>query len=57
MSGLRELLITYAIDRLRGQLSEFQATEPEVRFRFPALPYSLRISGSGTGSTETREYN
>jgi hypothetical protein len=25
--------------------------------RFPALPDFLRISGSGTGSTQPREYN
>jgi hypothetical protein len=33
------------------------ATDPEVRFRFPALPDFLRSSGSGTGSTQPREYN
>jgi hypothetical protein len=37
--------------------SEFLATDPEVRFRFPALPDYLRSSGSGTGSTQLREYN
>jgi hypothetical protein len=30
---------------------------PEVRVRFPALPGCLRSSGSGTGSTQPREYN
>jgi hypothetical protein len=35
--------------------SEFLATDPEVRVRFPALPYFLRSCGSGTGSTEPRE--
>jgi hypothetical protein len=29
--------------------SEFLATDPEVRVRFPALPDFLRSSGSGTG--------
>jgi hypothetical protein len=29
----------------------------EVRVRFPALPHFLRSSGSGTGSTQPREYN
>jgi hypothetical protein len=29
----------------------------EVRVRFPALPDFLRSSGSGTGSTQPREYN
>jgi hypothetical protein len=37
--------------------SEFLATDPEVRVRFPALPDFLRSSGSGTGSTQPREYN
>jgi hypothetical protein len=36
---------------------EFLATAPEVRIRFPALPDSLRSSGSGTGFTQPREYN
>jgi hypothetical protein len=31
-------------------------TGPEVRVRFPAPPDFLR-SGSGTGSTQPREYN
>jgi hypothetical protein len=37
--------------------SEFQATDPEVRVSFPALPDFLRSSGSGTGSTQRCEYN
>jgi hypothetical protein len=37
--------------------SEFLATDPEARVRFPALPDFLRNSGSGTGSTQPREYN
>jgi hypothetical protein len=37
--------------------SEFLATDPEVRVRFPALPDFLRSSWSGTGSTQPREYN
>jgi hypothetical protein len=37
--------------------SEFLAADPEVRVRFPALPDFLRSSESGTGSTQTREYN
>jgi hypothetical protein len=32
-------------------------TDPEVRFRFPALPNFLRNSGSGMGSIQPREYN
>jgi hypothetical protein len=37
--------------------SEFLATDSEVWVRFPALPDFLRCSGSGTGSTQPREYN
>jgi hypothetical protein len=37
--------------------SELLATDPEVLVRFPALPDFLRISGSGTGFTQPREYN
>jgi hypothetical protein len=36
---------------------QFLATDPEVRLRFPELPDFLRSSGSGTGSTQSREYN
>jgi hypothetical protein len=36
--------------------SEFLATDPEVQVGFPALPDFLRSSGSGTGSTQPREY-
>jgi hypothetical protein len=32
------------------------ATDPEARVRFPALP-EKKCSGSGTGSTQPREYN
>jgi hypothetical protein len=39
------------------QLSEFLATDLEVRGRFPALPDFLRSSGSGTGSSQPHEYN
>jgi hypothetical protein len=37
--------------------AEVLATDPEVRVPFPALPDFLRRSGSGTGSTQPREYN
>jgi hypothetical protein len=40
-----------------GQWSEFLATDPDVRIRFPALPDFLRSSGSGTGFTQPGEYN
>jgi hypothetical protein len=36
---------------------EFLDIDPEVRFRFPAPPDFLKSSGSGTGSTQPREYN
>jgi hypothetical protein len=39
------------------QWSEFLATDPEVRDRFPALSDFLGSSGSGTGSTEPCEHN
>jgi hypothetical protein len=39
------------------QRSEFLATDPEIRVRFPVLPDDLRSSGSGTRSTQPREYN
>jgi heme/copper-type cytochrome/quinol oxidase subunit 2 len=38
------------------QWSEFLATDPEDRVRFLALP-EKESSGSGTGSTQRREYN
>jgi hypothetical protein len=37
--------------------SGFLDTDPEVQVLFPALPQFLRSSGSGTGSTQSREYN
>jgi hypothetical protein len=37
--------------------SEFLASDPVVRVPFPAPPNFLRSSGSGTGSTQPREYN
>jgi hypothetical protein len=37
--------------------SEFLATDPEARVRFPALPGKKKSSGSGTGSTQPLEYN
>jgi hypothetical protein len=37
--------------------SEFQATDPEVRGRFPALQDFLRSSGSGPGPTQLRDGN
>jgi hypothetical protein len=37
--------------------SEFLATDPDVRVRFPALPDSLRNCRFGTGSATSREYS
>jgi hypothetical protein len=37
--------------------SELLVTDPEVRVLFPALPDFLRSCGSGTVSTQPREYN
>jgi hypothetical protein len=53
------LLVRYELNlyMLYRRMSEFLATDPEVRVRFPALPHFLRSSGSGTGSTEPRECN
>jgi hypothetical protein len=57
----KETLINFASEHLRTasvvQWSEFLATDPEVRVRFPALPNFLRSRGSGTGSTQPREDN
>jgi hypothetical protein len=36
---------------------ENMSVDPELRVRFRALPDILRSSGSGTGSTQPREYN
>jgi hypothetical protein len=43
-------------DRLCGLVIRVLATDPEARVRFPALP-EKKSSGSGTGSTQPREYN
>jgi hypothetical protein len=37
--------------------SDFLATDPEVRVRFPALADFLSSSGSGTGCTQPCEYS
>jgi hypothetical protein len=44
----------HTVDRLCGL--EFLVTDPEARVRFPALP-GKKSSGSGTESTQPREYN
>jgi hypothetical protein len=45
------------LDHLVVKRSEFLPTDLEVRVLFPALPDFLKSSGSGTGSTQPREYN
>jgi hypothetical protein len=44
------------LDRLCGLVVRVLGTDPEARVRFPALP-EKKSSGSGTGSTQLREYN
>jgi hypothetical protein len=46
-----------SLDVTEDHLCGLVATDPEVRVRFPALPDFLRSRGSGTGSTQPREYN
>jgi hypothetical protein len=45
------------LDRLCGLVVEFPATDPKVPLSIPALLDFLRSSGSGTWSTQPREYN
>jgi hypothetical protein len=52
-SSIRFTLLTTSV----VEWSEFLATDPKVRVRFPALPDFLRNILSGTGSTQPREYN
>jgi hypothetical protein len=48
---------------VRERWLEFQATDPDIRVRFLALPYFLRektrktVVGLERGSTQPREYN
>jgi type IV secretory pathway VirB3-like protein len=55
------LLIKFLVWILRKLLifhdSQIFSVDPEARVRFPALPDSLRSSGSGKGSIQPREYN
>jgi hypothetical protein len=48
---------TFLTERTYLHWSESLATDPQVRVRFPALPDFLRSGGSGTGSSQPREYN
>jgi hypothetical protein len=56
LNNIYILSICGLIDRLCGLVVEFLATDPEAQVRFPALP-EKKSSGSGTGSTQPREYN
>jgi hypothetical protein len=49
------IIIVVIIDRLCGLVVRVLGY-PEARVRFPALP-EKKSSGSGTGSTQPREYN
>jgi hypothetical protein len=46
----------YYYYRLCGLVVTVLATDLGVRVRFSAIPHFLRSSGSGTGSTQPREY-
>jgi hypothetical protein len=48
---------TASKSRKRSTLICIDCFNPEARVRFPALPDFLTSSGSGTGSTQPREYN
>jgi hypothetical protein len=50
------ITIVCMCDRHCGLVVEFLTTDPEARVRFPVLP-GKKSSGSGTGSTQPREYN
>jgi hypothetical protein len=53
------LFYYYSVVRMTASVvwwSEFLATDPEAWVGFPALP-EKKSSGSGTGSTQPREYN
>jgi hypothetical protein len=51
----------FTLNSVQTKVTKFfncdQCKDPEVRVRFPALPDFLRSNGSGTGSTQPREYN
>jgi hypothetical protein len=51
-----ELNLCYVEESRPPLWSEFFATDPVARVRFPALP-EKKSSESGTGSTQPREYN
>jgi hypothetical protein len=50
-------IVDVIMDRLCGLVVRVPGYRSEARVRFPALPDFLRSSGSGTGSTQLREYN
>jgi hypothetical protein len=50
------IILRWIFERYKIGWSEFLATDPEAQVGFPALPEE-KSSGSGTGSTQPREYN
>jgi hypothetical protein len=50
-------ICTYLSSSLRNNLTNVELTFNFFLVRFPALPDFLRGSGSGTGSTQPREYS
>jgi hypothetical protein len=53
----RDGVTAFNRDNSHINIPQFLATDPEVQVRFPVLPDFLISSGSGTGSTQLREYN
>jgi hypothetical protein len=51
------IYICYVEERRPPLWSSGQSSWPEIRVRFSAIPDFLSSSGSGTGSTQPREYN
>jgi hypothetical protein len=51
------MLDSYVAVTLWSSGQNSPATDPDVRVRFLVLPDYLRSSGSGTGSSQPREYN
>jgi hypothetical protein len=54
---VRTEFMCYVEESIPPLWSGGQTSWLQVRVRFPALPHFLRSNGSGTGSTQSREYN
>jgi hypothetical protein len=50
------MILLRTVDRLCGLVVRVLGYRSEARVRFPALP-EKKSNGSGTGSTQSREYN